>query len=279
MVNQQQAFPIGSTDEAGAFVLTRRLSGSPPFGQFVAQDKDGIDYLATTTLQQSETHSTLLTKLAFDIEGMARLVHIGRLYAREPTSYDMLVEAMPTGVPSHLARVYLSDPISVARLGIGLVAIVKTSHAAQQYLIALRPQTIYVAAEGKDISITGIAPRADRFYFSAAKPDVYTSLAFNDTFTAPEFWLGSDAGASADVFSICAILAFWLTGRTPFRGDSFQEQTKAIMRNDRAFRLRHFGVFGQLVESGLDFGIANRPSLTELSAVLRTVVGGSVDGK
>lgn len=271
-MNDEQIFPLGCTDADQLFVLTHRLRGSPAFGQFLARDRAGDCYLATTTLSHAQSFGALRHKLEFALDEVAPLVSMGRLFNREPTSYDLLVECMPAGIPSSQFCRGLGSPARIACLALSLADIVKKLHERGQHFLTLRPQTIFVGPEAKEPVIAGIAPRADLFYFSSEKPEDYVSLAFNDTYAAPELWLGEDTKDAADVFSICAILAFWLQGRSPFVGESFRAQIKSIMSNQRAFNLDRFGALGQTVESGLDGNPANRPILDELTATLESIV-------
>lgn len=269
-MSDEQTFPLGCTDADQLFVLTHRLRGSPAFGQFLARDRAGDCYLATTTLSHGDDLVTVRKRLEFAIAGVTPLTHVGRLLNRELTAYDLLVEAMPSGVPSACICKIEKRSIQIARLGLSLGEIAKHLHERGEYFGALRPQTIFVDNETSDVSITSIAPRSDLFYFSADKPDLHFAPAFEDTYSAPELWLGSDICSAADVFSICAILAFWLQGRSPFVGDTFRAQAMAIMRNQRAFVVPQASALGKIVERGLNPNPASRPTLSEVAAVLES---------
>ncbi|MEW8318554.1 MAG: hypothetical protein AB2660_05225 [Candidatus Thiodiazotropha sp.] len=261
----------GYTDANAVYKLSALLSGSLSFGLFAAQDDAGNRFLATTTLKQTASHEEVHRKLVYDVEGIAPLVYIGRLHAAKPTDFDLMIEQMPLGIPSHLVGKGIAEPATVARLGASIAAAVERLHAQRQPLLCLRPQSIYVMDEGdSNIQLTGMAPRAECFYFSAEKPDLHTPLAFDDTFVAPEVLLGLEPDSKADLFSLCAIMAFWLTGRSPFDGKGYLGHVKGIMRNKRAYHLPA-DELGQLLESGLDSQVANRPKFSELKHGLRSI--------
>ncbi|MCU7802159.1 MAG: hypothetical protein KZQ96_03100 [Candidatus Thiodiazotropha sp. (ex Lucinoma borealis)] len=271
-MNEHKDIPmIGYTDAKGAYELRELLCGSPSFGLFAAWDDTGNRYLATTTLRQTESHADLYRKLACDVEGIAPLLYVGHLHSDQPTGFDLMIEQMPMGMPSHLLDKGIAEVTTVVHLGTAIAVILERLHAQQRYLLSLRPQSIYLTTDRKSgIQLMGLVPRADRFYFSAEKPDVTTALAFDDTYVAPEVWLGLEPDNAADVFSLCAVLAFWLRGRSPFNGKGYMGHAKAIMGNKRAYHLPA-DELGLLLESGLDSEASNRPNITELRKSLQKI--------
>jgi hypothetical protein len=271
-MNEHKDIPmIGYTDAKGAYELRELLCGSPSFGLFAASDDTGNRYLATTTLRQTESHADLYSKLAFDVEGIAPLLYVGRLHSDQPTGFDLMIEQMPMGMPSHLLDKRIAKAVTVTHLGASIAATLERLHAQQRYLLSLRPESIYLAVNNeREIQLAGLVPRAERFYFSAEKPDITTNLVFDDTYVAPEIWLGLQPDSAADLFSLCAVLAFWLHGSSPFSGNGYMGHAKAIMGNKRAYRLPA-DELGLLLESGLESEVSNRPNLTELRRGLETI--------
>jgi serine/threonine-protein kinase len=75
---------------------------------------------------------------------------------------------------------------------------------------------------------------------------------------APELLVGREIDARADVFSVGAIAYEWLSGHNPFRGNTPQESTKALLEG-RVPLLSELGGFDPELSRDIDQAIARDP--------------------
>jgi hypothetical protein len=140
-----------------------------------------------------------------------------------------MVEAEPGGTSvSTLWRATTSA--QAVRWALTLARIAADAHAAGHALVGIRPEVVYVDGD----RVRGIAPRCEPFLATSERPEHGVAPCFDQFFLAPEVLAQPDRPASpaADVFSICAMLALWLTGEHPFEGEGML-QAMAISAGTR----------------------------------------------
>jgi hypothetical protein len=114
-------------------------------------------------------------------------------------------------------------------------------------LLGMRPELVYANEDG----VTGIAPRCEPFFTTAEPRDYGIAPCFDQFFMAPELLSHPDQPPSpaADVFSLCTMLALWLTGQHPFDGEGILQAMPISSGKHRALDLPTR--FRPVVENGL----------------------------
>jgi serine/threonine protein kinase len=184
-----------------------------------------------------------------------------------------LIEACPAGVRSHEFPLPMSIP-TAARFALQVAFSLEIAHAHGTGIGGIRPEHIFISDAHDTPAVSGIAPRAERFWQMLPRPDFGIAPAYRDTYDAPEQWSIQDDGKPApggDIFSLCATLSFWLCGRHPFRGETPDAQISAMRAGDHIAWpadaidiLRH-----PLILRGLDPDPMVRPSIADALNVLR----------
>lgn len=249
----------GATAGGVAYAIGERMHGEPGRGIYSGRARDGARVLVTVTGRQREPHDQAARRMAVEVDGIARLLHIGPIDGGEP--YDAMVEAEPAGAP--VARLALPMAEPVARRLIARLAAVVAAARERRFLVAhLHPQLIYVQDQGGAPAMTGILPRTYDFTSRAASAASPRPL-FDSVFLAPEvLGLGQPHPASG-VFLLSAIAAFWLSGEHPFQGDTTAAQAVSIGLGRRR-PWRGPAAWRELIERGLAADPSERIALAEL---------------
>lgn len=258
-----EGFPVGAALPDGSLIV-EAIRGDDVRGMYRAVDPRGDRLLVTVTSKQKVPHAQLERDLSLPVEGIARLRQVGSL----GPEHDALVEEEPHGRPSTDLALPLWPGDAVALAG-ELAAVLERAHAAGVVLGFLRPELVYLwDADGRP-RLGGIAPRADRFVITASAAYGAKPL-FDHLFTAPEVLaMQKKITPAADVFSLCAALAVWLTGEHPFEGDSPTAQMGAIA-GGRGRPWRGPAGLGMALARGLERDPRARPALAELMRDLRS---------
>ena len=290
-----QSFPLESTIGDGRLVLVEWLAGSPEQGIYLAASRPSDPpslpappyYLVSTALepedfdafQRRALESLLLLVpgiaplhaiLPFDLPPLATTTHSSRQVPL-PSLIGM-IEACPSGMRSHEWTLPMLAPVA-ARCALQIAFSLQVAHAHGIAIGGIRPEHIFINGTVDAPAVAGIAPRAERFWQMLPRTDFGIAPAYHDTYDAPEQFARDYDGKptpAADVFSLCATLAFWLCGRHPFRGDSLDEQMTAIRNGDHIAwppdageLLRH-----PLIRRALDPDPVVRPSIAVAIEVL-----------
>lgn len=264
-------FPVGATLAGGAYLVAERLAGERARGLYSGisrWDFDQRHVLVTVTTAQVMPLEDIAAGLAIEIDGVARLRHVGPVEGASPgATYHGMVEEMPAGEPVARTQVPLA-PAAVVTLVTALARLAARIRAEAPELDWLQPELIYVRWSRKDpgtIELSGVAPRAPLFALGARPPDYAVGPLFRDTYRAPETAKGRPSGPSSDVFALCAMAAHWLSGEHPFQGDFAARQTLSIALGRR--RPWTGGAsWGALLAAGLERDPVRRPRLDELPA-------------
>lgn len=257
------AFPVGAQLAGGRYVIRDWIRGEPARGMGRALNRLGTErFLVTMGTKQSRPIEQRQRELALDIDGVARLRHIGPVAGHEE-ELDAMVEDEPAGRPSAELALPLA-PQTTVELALELAGVLERAHSAGQVLRHLRPELIYVV-ERASVRLSAIAPRADLFLSGVTTPCYGVPALFHAPFAAPEVMaMREPATPAADVFSLCAVLCVWLTGEHPFAGDTPMAQIDAMVRN-QGRPWRGPMKLGIALGPGLDPDPARRPSLERIT--------------
>ncbi len=265
-------FPKGLTLDGGRFEIEDELFGSPDRGLYRGRDvKRNVPVLITLGTPQREPVAKLEQRLAYEVPGVAALLHIGPLASAGEARYDGLVEEEPppgvraTGWPNLGAT-------EAAQRGLAVGKTIAAAHARGLVLGGLRPELVFLDGD----RVVGITPRCDLFHASMTKPDHGVALCFPHIYFAPEVLARPQdpATAAADVFALAAMIAFWHTGNHPFTGE-YSANVMAIVTRQRT-PWRGDAALGAIVESGLK-PMPGRASLDGLLTALQDGFVGRVD--
>jgi hypothetical protein len=252
--------------DSGAFQIVRELHGTPDRGIYRGRERwSNRSVLVTLGAPQTLDADALRAKLEHRGRGVTRLRFIGHLEANVETEYTGLVEDEPDGAPASEALALPLDPARAVKLAFTLGEI---AYRARHPFVGLRPELIYV----RDAAVTAVAPRTEPFFVTASPRCYGVPPCFDLFYLAREVIARPRAPATdlADVFSICAILAHWVTGEHPFEGIVAAEQAISIA----ATRRRPWTgppELGAIIDAGLAPEPENRTELVNLLAALEAV--------
>ena len=210
--------------------------------------------LITLTGKHSEKYTTLRQSLELPVDGIAPLEFIGTAGG---TNYqDALVE--------RIAGDSISAPIdasTVARLGAEAAATTGRVHSSGAWLGGIRPELVF-AEKHRAL----LAPRGPRFI--AATPLARGMRSYSVPYMSPEELLSSRGGQASDVFSLCATLYYFGTGRHPF-GDATQVSALvARMSMGAPDAWPDGGALAQLLAIGMRTAAGERPTAKRLAEQL-----------
>ncbi|HEX8106436.1 MAG TPA: hypothetical protein VF516_01860 [Kofleriaceae bacterium] len=229
-------FPIGGRLGQGRYVITHALRGGPDRGMYRARAAGEVTtYLATLGPPQTRDFSELRRELAFDVPGIAPLEYIGRLEPHSEAGHEGMLEREPAGLPAaELAHPMARD--ATLQLALGIARVIRGAHAAGIFLGTLRPELVYVQSAAVPV-VTGIAPRAERFWLTATPRTYGVAPCFDDFYQSPEQLAQphDPATAASDVFALGAMLAHWLAGEHPFEGEGSLQAMSIALGRRRAF--------------------------------------------
>ncbi|QXJ25950.1 serine/threonine protein kinase [Actinomadura graeca] len=155
-----------------------------------------------------------------------------------------------------------ADMVSV--LGAGLAEGLGAIHSCHLVHRDLKPANVILAADGPRILDFGIARPLDVGTMTQTGAMVGTL-----SYMAPEQLRGQKAERVSDVFSLGCVLAFALTGRSPFAGDSMQAIVHHITSEHPDLRdLPSEHGLRDLIDACLAKNPADRPSISDILAQL-----------
>jgi hypothetical protein len=256
-------FPVGAALADGS-VIVEAIRGDDVRGMYRAVDPRGRRLLVTVTSRQKQPHAQVERELRLPaVDGIAPLRSLGPI----DDEHDAMAEEEPAGRPSSELALPLW-PGDAVELSAQVAAVLERVHAAGAVLRFLRPELVYLEQADGRPRLTGIAPRADLFVIGAS-PVYGAKPLFEDLFAAPEVLaMRKGVTAAADVFSLCAALAVWLTGEHPFEGETGTAQLGAIV-NGRGRVWRGPTALGMVLGRGLEKSPDARPTLPALVRELR----------
>jgi serine/threonine protein kinase len=262
--------PSGATLARGAYVVSSRCYAGPWWGiyrGFAASDPSSDRMLVTITRKQTRSYDALASRLSLLIPGVTPLLHVGPVTSNAGEELDGLVEWEPPGTPMSEIALPL-PPSSVSNLVKQIATVLDELHRAGFALGGLQPELIYARPSLRGLTLTGLVPRSTVFALTA-------STGADQVPPFPHIYLPPESSSArprpaADVFSLCALAAHWLSGHHPFRGVKTSAQLLAIARGERRPWLGP-EPWGRLIDRGLNQDVSVRPPLPELLHELESI--------
>ncbi len=268
-VARAASFPLGATLANRRYTIVGHVRGSPDRGMYRARDTEsGGHVLVTLGPPQRFDFDTLRLQLALPATGITPLLHIGRLESQTEAPYEGMVEIEPAGRPATDVLVLPLDPAIAIRIALAIAKPLAAVHATAAVVRGLRPELIYLDGNPTAPRLAGLAPRCEAF-LTTAEPRCYgVPPCFDHYYQAPEVLARPyDAPSpAADVFSLCAIIAHWISGEHPFHGEGAMQAISIATGNRRTWRGPV--AIGAILDTGLRPSPGARTSLSELVASL-----------
>lgn len=265
------AFPAFSTLDSGRYTIGSKCHGGPERGIYSLDREDGPEQRSDRCWvvigqRQPAPYAEIAARLALPFAGVAPLLHVGPVFDIRNTHnglYDGLVEELPAGWDTDEDPPDGSDAIDAA---LALAGILVEAHAAGRVLLGIRPETVFTVRDGRRRRFAGIAPRCEAFWASARPPAESAPPAFEHFYFPIEVLVGRPATPASDVFSLCAVLAHWVSGY-PFAGDDIVSRLGAVMQNTRT-PWTGPAALQPIIDRGLASDPARRPAVAQLIADL-----------
>jgi hypothetical protein len=274
---REASFPLGQTLANRRYSIVEHLHGSPDRGMYRARERgSGNHVLVTLGPPQQIDSDTLRTRLALAASGIAPLVHIGRLESLTEARFEGMVEAEPAGKPASDVLALPVDPGLAVRIALAITKPLAAAHATAAVVRGLRPELVYLEGDPSAPVLAGIAPRCEAFLTTAEPRGYGVPPCFDHFYQAPEVLARPFDAPSprADVFSLCAVLAHWVSGEPPFQGEGAM-QAIAIATGQRR-RWRGPAALGAILDAGLHPLPEQRTSLSELVTSLARLEPGAI---
>jgi hypothetical protein len=223
----------------------------------------GRRVLATTLLVLSDEPLPPSHRLALDYDGIAPMLWLGRV-ERDMGLANVMVEAMPKLARSH--KLGPAPYADLARRADAIACILARVHDGGECVVGLRPELTLVDALGR----VTLVPRGDllrRLTWPLGPRVEGQEPPYADVYVAPELLLGAEPTPASDVFSLCATIVRWSTGKHPFARPTVAEQVRAMLTAAPECE----GVpkpLRALVIAGLQAHPGHRPALADLREAL-----------
>lgn len=214
---RSQHFPRGATLADGRFRIVDALRGGPDRGQYLGVDREGHrGVLVTLSPPHSVGDAAVAERLAYAVDGIAPLLHVGPLEATSESRYVGMVEVLPAG-QSAVELLVGARGASCVPLWLEVARVVAAAHERGMALGGLRPELVYATDA---CTLAGLVPRCEPFFMTAEARCYGVPPCFDTWYLAPELILSpSDAPTpAADVFSLVAMFAHGWTGAHPYEG-------------------------------------------------------------
>ena len=234
-----------------------------------APSADGavVEGLATISVPQTLPQVDLRASLALDeVEGVSPLLDLVSFDDGDP--YDVLVEALPPGQPSHEVRLRPGD---IKPLAMALIETLGRAHARGLSVFGVRPELVYVKPQGEAWVFSGLVPRAERFISTARPLSRGARPLFPTPYLAPELITHPSGGATpaSDIFALCLTLWRWMTGAYPYEGATAFDVVMAITQGTRRRWGKPWRTAERAVAAGLHLDPSRRPVAAQLATMLR----------
>ena len=243
----------------GSFRLERELAGAMTNAIFIGTRVGGSsgEVIVSVGPPQQQRLADLGSQLDYRIDTVAPLVAIAD--AVSPSSpWSILVEDRPAGVAlSELAPV---SEAAATELLVAMSRVLVQAHDRGKVLYGIHPRLCYAQTDG---TWTGMTPRAMQFLLGM-RP-ARGGLCLDEVYLPIEVWRDRAAAPPSDVFALCALGRFLISGEHPFAGATFDD---AVARVARGPSPAPATPLGNLLGRGLASQPSKRPSSVELHAAL-----------
>ncbi len=273
-------FPFADPIAGGRFVATRAYLGGTVdklyFGH--APASPGARYLLSVTTDNGLALEELQRDLLRAAPGVFRPMFIGHfdrvgdspVRDNHRTQTCVFVEELPDGEPLRRAVAEVR-PVATS-LGAQLARLLAHAHDVSGVVVdGLRPEYIWVAADGPRPRVTGVGGRNHAFFASARRRrDVNGIPLFTHQYLAPEILGRQPVDGRASVFTVAVMVAEWATGTYPFRLSEGAWGISAL-RAGRHLPLLVRPALADLLSTALRPDPADRPDLRTFADLLDEV--------
>ena len=206
---------VGDPRVLGAYSVVARLGEGGMGAVFLGRSPGGRPVAIKTVRPEFAADAVFRRRFAVEVEAARR---VGGFYTAQVVDADVegdqpwLVTAYVPG-PSLAEAVTAHGPLparTVRALGAGLAEGLAAIHACGLVHRDLKPGNVILAADGPRVIDFGIAKAMDVTAVTA------NGVVGTPAFMSPEQARSADVGPASDVFSLGAVLAFALTGGSPF---------------------------------------------------------------
>lgn len=243
------------------FVIERSVPGSDGSSLHLGVDREtGVPILATKLLVSDDDPPVAEDQLWFPEDGIAPLLLVARTDVREGRA-QVLVEALPRRATRSDEGMPLPLPSALA-LADRVAAILETVHASGRCVVGLRPELTFYDFSGH----VTLAPRSDLLrgvLWREGPRSEGQQSPFREIYLAYELLVGATAVPASDVFSLCAMLTYWIQASHPFARDSLVDRLHA-MANESPNCDGLPTWLADTVSRGLSADPSRRPTVAEL---------------
>lgn len=215
-------------------------------------DARGRRVIVTSGAGQTRPLAAVSAELAYELDGVGAL----RAIEGEPPA---CVEDRPPGAP--LVELAPMAEAQAARVLVAIARIAEAAHARGVVLYGIHPRLAFVHGDR-----VARAPRAVRFLLGMRV--MRGGLCLNELYLPVEVWRGGHVGPAADVFALCALGCFAVTGVHPFAGDTFNDAVAAVVGGAPPAIA---SPLGRVLERGLASDAAARPSARQLRTAIEAI--------
>jgi len=255
----------------GSYRLLGRL-GTGGMGQVFAGVSPGGRQVAVKVIHPAHAGtSQFRERFALEVEAARKVggFHTAQVVDADPQADPPWMVTAYVAGPSLQDAVERDGPLPPARvraLGAGLAEGLAAIHAHGLVHRDLKPGNVILAADGPRIIDFGIARAVD------ATAGITTAGAVMGTaaYLSPEQVHGNPAGPASDVFALGCVLAYAVTGRPPFAGDSVMATMFRIATEPPDLAGLDDAGLAVLITSCLAKAAADRP---EVPAILTALSG------
>ena len=244
----------------GRFIIQGPFPGSQGIALDLGVDREsGKQILITKLFVLDYEPLPRETELSLRHDGIAALLYLARVELPIGLA-NVLVEALPDAARSD-AHLPLPLPLAL-QIADRVATILEAVHASGACVLGLRPELTFVDALGH----VTLVPRGDqlRKLTWPEGPKVEgQEPPFCELYLAPEVLMGSGGTSASDVYSLCAMLTYWIRAVHPYSRDSAMAQLRAMLTEAPDCR----GLPDSLavvIARGLSPDPGRRPTLPEL---------------
>lgn len=244
----------------GDVSLEGEVAGAMTNAIYDGVSSKGLAMRITAGPRQQRPLDAVRAELGYVIDGVARLVEI--VEASSPSAaWHVLVEERPEGT-SLVDLAPVPEPTAIAWL-VTLAGLAEAAHARGIVLYGIHPRLCFAHADG---TWSGVAPRAMRFILGM--PPARGGLCLEEVYLPFEVWRDRAGTGASDVFALCALGQFLVTGVHPFAAPTFDMAIAAVARMDRRPLMSRLGA---VLDRGLVAAAEQRPTAADLRDALSAI--------
>ena len=244
----------------------------------VAQQRgeDGVRRVAICTVEQKQALDVSRERLEISVAGIAPITYFGP----QGGAGVMLIFEEPAGEPSARRIDSLGPmPESVAcALACEVATIVAGVHAAGSHLHGgLHPELTWIVETDSELRASGIAhylrdlvANEDTTHMTDDRGPMFAGRYVG--LISAEVATARPVGPATDVFDLCAMVQYWVTGDGLYEGDSLMQVIIAAVAGRRKPAETISTELARVLELGLAVDSARRCDINRLQAALESLV-------